>query len=393
MRIMHLCLANFYIDNFTYQENMITKYHKIAGHDVYIVASLQTFDENGDVSYITSPKKYKNEHDVLVKRLAYSKGILNMSRRLRRYVGLSNELENFSPDIIFIHGVQFCDIKKVIEYKKRNPSIRIYVDNHADFSNSARSFISKNILHKILWRRMAKKIEPYTNRFYGVLPARVEFLRDVYKIPESKIELLVMGADDEQVTRVRKKEIRDNFRKRYNIKKDDLVLITGGKIDKAKLQTITLVEFISKHQNKKIKLLLFGSIIEEIKNELLSYFDDEKLIYLGWLNTDDTYEAMAAADLGVFPGRHSVIWEQCIGVGLPLLVKRWHGTTHIDLGGNCLFLENDTEEHLGDKLNEILNNPQLLQEMKGIAMRKGMDMFSYNNIASKAIEGDRINDK
>lgn len=47
MRVLHICLANFYIDNHSYQENMITKYHKLLGLEVEIIASLVSFDTDG----------------------------------------------------------------------------------------------------------------------------------------------------------------------------------------------------------------------------------------------------------------------------------------------------------------------------------------------------------
>ena len=49
MRILHLCLANFYIDNYSYQENMLPKYHKMMGHYVSVIASKVSFDENGEL--------------------------------------------------------------------------------------------------------------------------------------------------------------------------------------------------------------------------------------------------------------------------------------------------------------------------------------------------------
>ena len=50
MRITHLCLACFFPDGYSYQENMLPKYHKKLGHDVSVIASLQTFDKNGKVT-------------------------------------------------------------------------------------------------------------------------------------------------------------------------------------------------------------------------------------------------------------------------------------------------------------------------------------------------------
>ena len=36
MKILHLMLACFYIDNYSYQENYLPKYHKKQGNDVEI---------------------------------------------------------------------------------------------------------------------------------------------------------------------------------------------------------------------------------------------------------------------------------------------------------------------------------------------------------------------
>src|SRR5690625_2302741 len=186
VKVLHLCLGNFYIDNYSYQENMLTKYHKKLELDVEIIASLVSFDENGKTILLNNGSTYINENSIPVTRLEYKKSLA--SKRLRRYSGTYNAIEKAKPNIIFIHGCQFMDIDQVVKYAERNPKVKIYVDNHADFSNSARNWLSKNILHKIIWRRCAHLIEPFTDKFYGVLPARVDFLRDMYKLPKDNIE-------------------------------------------------------------------------------------------------------------------------------------------------------------------------------------------------------------
>ena len=64
---------------------------------------------------------------------------------------------------------------------------------------------------------MAQVINPYVTTFYGVLPARVDFLKDVYGLPKNKVEILVMGADDKQVERVEKERIREKIRGQYKV--------------------------------------------------------------------------------------------------------------------------------------------------------------------------------
>ena len=72
MKILHLCLACFYIDNYLYQENMLPKYHKDMGYDVEIIASTLSFDKNGNGCNIESGI-YNNEYGIKVTRLNYAK--------------------------------------------------------------------------------------------------------------------------------------------------------------------------------------------------------------------------------------------------------------------------------------------------------------------------------
>lgn len=382
MRVTHLCLACFFPDGYSYQENMLPKYHKLQGHEVSVIASLQTFDENGNVSYMDKVSEYRNEYDIPVIRLDYKKPD-KIYKKLKRFYGVKEALEKTRPEILFIHGCQFLDIDIVIDYLKQNPEIVVYVDNHADFSNSATNWLSLHILHKMIWKSCAQRIEPYTKRFYGVLPARVDFLKKIYGLPAEKIELLVMGADDESVESARKTEIKEKIRKQYGIAMDDFLIMTGGKIDMAKQQILLLMESVNKLQNPKVKLIVFGSVIPELKEKiegLCSEFNQ----YIGWINSDDTYDYYAAADLAVFPGRHSVFWEQVAGLGVPMLCKEWEGTTHVDMGGNVKFLKEDSFAEIFKNLEEILKH-ETYSQMKNVAEQK-REHFLYSQIAMRSIE-------
>lgn len=383
MKITHLCLCGPFTDNFSYQENLLTKYHRKLGFEVSVITSQYIYNKNGQLN-IDDRSVYRNEYGIKVIRL---RTLFNTSTnfKFKRYKGLYKSLNYEKPDIIFIHGLQFLDIKKVVLYLKRNPDVKVFVDNHADFSNSATNWLSKNILHKLLWRKMAHLINPYTERFYGVLPARVDFLNKIYKLPSDKIELLLMGADDEKVKEAKNKDIRKNIRKKHKIKDDDFLIVTGGKIDNAKRQTLLLMKAIKQIKNENIKLIVFGSIIKELENEVKSLADGKKIQYIGWMQPEDCYKIFAAADLGVFPGRHSVLWEQAVGTGLPCIFKYWHGTTHVDLGGNCEFIYNDSIEEIITKINKIVNNRNLYNKMRSVAESRGMSRFSYYEIAKLSI--------
>ena len=76
MKIIHCCLAAFYIDNFSYQENILPKIHKLQGNDVFIIASTETYFENKLI--YSESKEYINENGIKVKRLSYIKYLPNI---------------------------------------------------------------------------------------------------------------------------------------------------------------------------------------------------------------------------------------------------------------------------------------------------------------------------
>lgn len=385
MKVVHLCLGSFYPDNYSYQENLLPKFHKELGYEVEVIASTQSFDEHGKVCYLPNAGTYQNEYDIRVTRLPY-KNENKIWKKLKRYQGTYEAIEKASPDILFIHGGQFLDIDQVVKYLKKHQNVTVYVDNHADFSNSATNWMSKNILHKIVWKHTEHQIEPYTKKFYGVLPVRVDFLKNIYGLPAEKCELLVMGADDELVEKAKNSGARERIREQYGINDNDFLIMTGGKIDQWKTQTLLLMQAVKNIKRDDVRLIVFGSVTQELMDQVKALADGTKVQYIGWIQASDSYDYFEAADLVVFPGRHSVMWEQVTGQGKPMLVKDWEGTHHVDLGGNVRFLTKDTVDEIQGEIDRLISNPEHYERMKAVAQEKGMQVFSYKDIAMRCIQ-------
>ena len=382
MKIVHICLAGPFTDGWTYQENMLTKYHHKLGYDVTVITSKWIWDSKGNLTK-TDRSEYVNEDNVQVIRLD-EKGRRDFNYKFRKYEGLSTALEKLVPDILFVHGVSFCDIKTITDYVKGHPT-RLYIDNHADFSNSARNWLSRNVLHKIIWRHYAQMICPYVTKFYGVLPARVDFLVHVYGLPAEKCKLLVMGADDERVAAASDPKVRVAVRSHYHIRNDDFLIVTGGKIDSFKKQTLLLMRAVKEIDRPNVKLLVFGSVAPELQEKINQLADGKTIQYIGWIKAEDTYNYFAAADLVCFPGRHSVFWEQVVGQGIPLVVKDWPGTHHISFGENIQFIHTDDIYEIKDSLLNIVTNHSQYERMRRDATHAAK-YFSYAYIARSCIE-------
>lgn len=380
-KVVHIMLAGPVTDGWTYQDNMITKYHKKLGHDVTMITSKWVWGTDGKLEK-TDRNEYINGDGVSVVRLELS-GEDNFEKKYKRYIGLSEKLEQEAPDVLFIHNVSFGNMDAIVRYIQKHPNIKVYVDNHSDFSNSGTNWLSKNVLHKVIWKRNAQLIEPYTNRFYGVLPARVEWLKEMYGLPSSKCELLVMGGDDDEIERAEMSDAKTDIRARYGIEEDDFLIITGGKIDSAKRQTLLLMEAVHKIQDHRIKLIVFGSVEDALMPEIQRLSDGEHVIFIGWIKGSDSYKYFFASDLVVFPGRHSVFWEQVVAQGIPMICKYWDGTTHVDLGGNVRFLYKDQVDEIQSTIESILQG-DTYNEMCRIAQEKKGE-FRYSQIAERSI--------
>lgn len=381
MKITHLCLACFFPDGYSYQENLLPKFHKRLGYEVEVIASLLTFGSNGEQAYMDHCDTYINENGIKVVRLDYRLDN-KVSKKLQLFRGLYAALENSEPDILFIHGCQFLDIKQVVKYLKNNPGIEVYVDNHADYSNSATNLISKYILHRIIWRHCAQLIEPFTTKFWGVLPARVDFLTENYGLPSEKCSLLVMGADDDEVARASGAASIMATRNLLDLQTKDFVIVTGGKFDESKCQILALMDAVAEIGGN-VKLLIFGPVASSLKVAFDKRLQEDRIIYLPWASTSESYDYFAIADLIVFPGRHSVYWEQAAAMGKPLLVKRWAGTTHIDCGGNVAYTSGDDAVALANDLASLMEI-EMLESMKRNADRAKV-VFLYSGIAKRSI--------
>ena len=162
--------------------------------------------------------------------------------------------------------------------------------------------------------------------------------------------------------------------------------MTGGKIDTAKTQTLFLMEAVRRIASPKVKLIVFGPVVPELKERFDSLIDGKTVQYVSYVEGRETCKYFASSDLVVFPGRHSVFWEQVTGLGIPMLCKKWAGTTHVDLGGNVRFLTHDSTSEIQGEIQRLVASPDEYRHMKSVAEQEGMKVFSYRRIARQSLE-------
>lgn len=388
MRILHVCLANFYIDSFGYQENILTSLHRRMGHEVLIVASTETYLDQTRLGYV-NPGQYINEEGIEVRRLPYAARVPRILRtKIRAYEGLERTLEEFRPDLIFVHDVQFFDFLIIRRYVRRHP-IPVFADSHTDFVNSARGFISRHLLHGIYYRWILSQVDPIVQRYFPTLPSRADFLHEVYGLDRAKMELLPFGADDTRTAGLDRVAVRAAVRAELGIPEAARVFVTGGKLDARKNIHCAIDRFSKLKRGGDLEnahLVVFGKATSQVEKALSEIEIHQDVHMLGWMPPRDIFRLFWAADLALFPGTHSVLWEEAIGHGLGAVFHHWPGMDHLDVGGNARIIPDARPGTLDTVFRDLLaNDAEEIRRLGAAAMLAGPAAFAFSAIAARSI--------
>ncbi len=382
MRIAHLCLSCFYIDSFSYQENILPRYHKNAGHEVIIIASTETYLPNGKLGY-TAPGEYINEDGIRVVRVKY-RGILPFSiiKKLRIHPGIYRLLQSFSPDIILFHGLCGWEILTAARYKKNHQPVRLYADSHEDVNNSAKTPVSRYILHGIYYKQILKHALTQIDKVLYVSLETRGFISDVYGISDSKMAFFPLGGvvySDEQYY-----QKRDAVRSHLKITDNELLILQAGKFNKRKKVLESMASF-SSVKDEKLRLVLIGSVSEEIENTFFQFLNrDKRIMYLGWKESSELLDYLCAADVYLQPGSQSALLQNAICLRCPVIIDNVLSHQPYVKGNGWLLNDANTLSHV---LSEISRHPRCLIDMSKNSLKIANSLLDYKILAQKIIDG------
>lgn len=378
MKILHLCLANFYIDNYNYQENALPLANKIDGHEVKIIASTETFVENSKAGYV-EPGKYFTKEGIEISRVSY-RGYLPqfIMKKIRHYVNVYNLVAEFSPDVIWFHGVPAYELLTIAKYKKNNPSVKFYVDNHADKNNSATNWVSKYMLHKFFYKNIVKKAYKYIDKIFYITFETKKFLKEFYDIEEEKMEFFPLGGY--VLSEEERDKKRNKIRYQHNLKDNDILLVHSGKLDKLK-RTQELLEAFTKTNSESLKLFIIGSIPEEQKNSIEEITrKDKRVFYLGWKSANELQEYLCACDLYVQPGSQSATMQNALCCGSVVALYP-HESHKFLLEDKAFYIESVTD--MINLFNTIAYNREILEQKRNLLCELACKKLDYRQLAQR----------
>ena len=373
IKILHIC--QYYNDDWGYQENLLPRYQAKLGHEVVVVTSDRRPYYVGDTNPRIIGTGTFDDNGIRVERLPIKWEFRN---RFVVFENLMNVLEREKPDYIFHHGLTMPSLIIASKHKKSYPNTFLAADNHADLNISARSILWRNFYYRGFWRSKLGSVLDNIDIIFGVTPARCYFPVHLLGVPLEKVRLLPIGADTDEAKKIdlNREVIRDEF----NIPKEDFVIVSGGKLN-SKKRIDRLIDAFRKIEYQNVKLVLFGSLTSELKEKVSKC---NKIIFVGWLNRQDTLKVLYSSDLAIWPGIHTTLVEDAIAVGTPILL-RYHGSTSHHIRGNGLYLFRGDVLEIYQFLKMFCNNKEILEKMRINALKQ-KEILSYDQIAKESIE-------
>lgn len=385
MKIVHISLRGPYTDNWGYQENILPRIQKKLGNDVTLIVECRKYTSNGKIVETESGRYTLDDGIEVIRIKPDNKYMIRSLNNMLKPYPLFSLLKELKPDLIFVHCLGYGEyLNDIYRYKKKiDPECTLLTDTHE--YDSISSPLPTGWKGKLIFKyniNQWRKMYPLYDTVFGITPECIDFAIKYRCAPKDKMKLLPLGYDPGLCNWEKRELIRSEFRKKHSIPKESIVIIHGGKIEKRR-KTPETIEAVRRLNNPKVKLVIFGGIADYMKQEVEELLEKNKdfVIYLGQLSPENYYNAYLASDIALFPGGQSVLWQEAIGCGLPLVVGYAKGIEYLDCGGNIKFIKDISAEGITHVLKNVITN-DTYKKMIEVAKTSGRDFFSYERISN-----------
>ncbi len=344
-------------------------------------------------------KKYKNSEAIFIKK----NGIINFFDKLvygfAKYVLKKERVMSYR---YIFQRLYF--LNKVSKYLKKNNFDKILLENHP------------TLFLALKWRKNYKKYEGNyyyhlhneQNKLYGCkdIIKNCKKILCVSSFIKNNIKTLTGKADNVYVLKncvdnslfdlkMSDKE-KAKLKEKYNIKKDEAVLLFTGRVS-AEKGINELLLAINKIKDEKFKLIIVGSFFFDtnIKNnfdtKLKQYVDKvkDKVVFTGFVKHNEIAKLYNISDIAVLP---SIVNDaapltilESMASGLPIITTNSGGIPEYAKDGCAIILERDENlvNNLASSLSLLIKNKSKRNEMVKISIKNSreltLDKF-YNNL-------------
>lgn len=294
----------------------------------------------------------------------FSSGNLELPLNILKLSGI---LRSSNFDVVHTHASN--DLWLLVpSLKLSRKNIPLFLTKHV-----GSYIIKKDILHKIIYRRVTKAL--------AISKVIKKNLLETCPLDESKVTLLHNGIDVDYYSP--DEEMKVIGRKKWGIKEGEILIGMMGRFSPGKGHE----EFLqAAHQlnknNNNVKYIVIGEAsrgedkyAEGIKN-LAKKYNLKNMIFTGYLH--DVRETLAAMDVFVFPSHaeaFGLALAEAMAMGLPTVCSNSDGVLDIAVNGDTSFLfENKNSKDLTKKIEVLINSA----DTRNLFGKKGRERIVNN---------------
>lgn len=366
-----------------YQINILSKYMVQFGHEVTIITARLDKIKSSGISFFGADhldqkdQLYSEKYGVKIIRLSVNKIV---SGRVVFGKELFYAIQKEKPDVVYIHGNDtLTGMRYLLQYKKLG--YPLIMDSHMLEMASTNRFnkifrkVYKSVFTPIIIKNKIQVIrtqdDPYVEKCLG--------------IPLSQAPWISVGSDT--MLFHPDKEAKMSFRRKYEISKDDFVIIYAGKLDESK-GGMLLAEAIQKklHVNKGVTFLIVGKAVGEYGRQVEKTLkaSENRVLRFPTQKYEDLAGFYQAADMAIFPRQCSLSFYDVQACGLPVVFEDDVVNVGRAKKDNAVtFLEGDAAD-FRKKMAYIVNLSRAeFSHMQMAAQQYVSENFDYKKIAMK----------
>lgn len=182
---------------------------------------------------------------------------------------------------------------------------------------------------------------------------------------------------------------KEEIRKKLGFSDDDFVVMYCGRLIKEK-GVLELVKSINEINNKKIKLMIVGSInfgnndTNEYLNKLNSEISDSngRIVATGYIKYDDIYRYYKSSDLAVIPSisidAAPLVNIEAMASGIPTIITNKGGAPEYASDDSIILSTDNLIGKLKESIINLYNDKKQLNKMK-ISGLKTSELYSTDN--------------
>jgi len=244
----------------------------------------------------------------------------------QRSKAVLEELSKFSPDVVYVHGYDIDYMREAMYWARRN-SIPVMMTTDSELLHPRPWYV--RAVKRLLLPRVLRNID----MFLTVGDENERYFEN-YGVPKERFHRVPFSIDSSYYDKflLRELEIRNSLREKLGISRDEVAILSVGKLIPRKGQADLIRAFAQavKSADHPAVLLIAGDGAQRAALEELARPLGSAVRLLGFIGVDELPKYYLAADLYVHPSSfdpHPLAISEALYCGLPVVASDRVGST------------------------------------------------------------------